>query len=130
MWWSSWISTAKEKSVSALNATKRDLVEFVSVVGSDAKAVVKGASENINKILVSSSPSSEESSEDSRKNDAVRVEVPPEAPYDRCQAELLTMQNSSETYLQDPAQGSYCETKTSHLSLVERFSSFRGHFCV
>ncbi len=107
MWWSSWISTAKEKSVIALNATKRDLAEFVSVVGTDAKAAVKGASENINKILASSpSPSSEEDSEDSHRNDAVVVEAPPpETPYDRCQAELFTVQNSSQTYLQDPVQG-------------------------
>ena len=92
--------------MSALNATKRDLAEFVSVVGADAKAAVKGASENINKILnSSSSQSSEEDSEDSHRNGAVVVEAPPETPYDRCQAELFTIQNSSETYLQDPTQG-------------------------
>ena len=94
--------------MSALNATKRDLAEFVSVVGTDAKAVVKEASENINKILVSSSsPSSEEDGQDNHKNDVVIVEVPtPETPYDRCQAELFAVQSSSETYLQDPTQGS------------------------
>ena len=104
-WWSSWISSAKEKSVSALNATKRDLAEFVSVVGADAKAAVKGASENINKILVPSSTTTEEESEDRKRNDAVVVNVPPDTPYDRCQAELFTVKNSSETYLQDPVEG-------------------------
>lgn len=93
--------------MSALNATKRDLAEFVSVVGADAKAAVKGASENINKILVSSPSQSGESeeSDDSLKNCTVVVDPPPETPYDRCKAELFTVQNSSETYLQDPSQG-------------------------
>ncbi len=117
VWWSSWISSAKEKSVSALNATKRDLAEFVSVLGSDTKAVVQGASENINKILVqpsSSSSSASESGEQDRNNQKngggqpvseVRAAA---TPYDRCQAELYAVQNSSETYLQDPSQGEDC----------------------
>lgn len=100
--------------MSALNATKRDLAEFVSVLGSDTKAVVQGASENINKILVqpsSSSSSASESGEQDRNNQKngggqpvseVRAAA---TPYDRCQAELYAVQNSSETYLQDPSQG-------------------------
>ena len=106
MWtWSSWISSAKEKSVNALKATKRDLAEFVSVLGSDTKAAVKGASDNINKILVS--PEDEDEEAGYRKNDIPPIvePAPTATPYDRCQAELLALQKSSETFLQDPARG-------------------------
>lgn len=105
VWWSSWISSAREKSVSALNATKRDLVEFVSVLGSDTKAAVKGASDNINKILIQSPSTSadEDDTNSSNKNEGVPVvEVQASAPYDRCRAELFAIQNNTETYLQDP----------------------------
>ena len=39
------------QSVSALNATKRDLAEFVSVISTDTKAAVSGASANIKDVL-------------------------------------------------------------------------------
>jgi hypothetical protein len=96
--------------VSALNATKRDLAEFVSVLGSDTKAAVKGASDNINKILVQPPSTSAEGEEEEHHNQ--RNSVPPPAasatPYDRCQAELFAAQNSSDTYLHDPPQGLCC----------------------
>lgn len=94
--------------MSALNATKRDLAEFVSVLGSDAKAAVKGASDNINKILEPSSSAEGEEERNNSKNEPPLpvVEVHTAAtPYDRCQAELFAVQSSSETYLQDPPQG-------------------------
>lgn len=113
-WWSSWISTAREKSVSALNATKRDLAEFVSVLGSDTKAAVKGASNNINKIVVQSPSTSTEEEKDSSKKAVVPVlKVEETAPYDRCQAELFSVQNNTDTYLQDPPHGKFsymCQT--------------------
>ena len=102
--------------MSALNATKRDLAEFMSVLGTDTKAVVKGASDNINKILVQSPSNSTDDeageSEEKKKKKKKRgsvpvVEVQETAPYDRSQAELFSIQNSSETYLQDPSQGNH-----------------------
>lgn len=94
--------------MSALNATKRDLAEFVSVLGTDTKAAVQGAGENINKILVQSPQSSTQEGEERKnhKNGVPSVVVDHAAtPYDRCQAELLAVQRNSETYLQDPSQG-------------------------
>ena len=109
VWWSSWITSAKEKSVSALNATKRDLAEFVSVLGSDTKAVVKGASDNINKILEPSTSTADGEEERNNSKNAAPLPVvgvhTAATPYDRCQAELFAVQSSSETYLQDPPQG-------------------------
>ena len=107
-WWS-WLATAKEKSMTALNATKRDLAEFVTVLSSDTKAAVSGASANINKIL--GQPSSSEQTDGGegspttakqRKGNAVEA---PSAPYDRCQAQLFAVQNSKDTYLIDPEGG-------------------------
>lgn len=105
MWWSSWLTSAKEKSINALSATKRDLAEFVSVIGTDTKAVVEGASANINKIITQTESSSDslETSDSETKKDSVARVVQPEAPYDRCQAELFSLQCSAETYLQDPS---------------------------
>lgn len=109
MWWSSWISSAKQKSVSALNATKRDLAEFVSVLGSDTKAAVKEASDNINKILVQTNSAEGEEERNNQKNGVPPVvEVHTATPYDRCQAELFAVQSSSDTYLQNPSQGVRC----------------------
>lgn len=95
--------------MSALNATKRDLAEFVSVLGADTKAVVKGASDNINKMLVQPQPASTggESEGNSLKKNVVEQQAA--APYDRCQAELFAIQNSVETYLQNPPQGTYVD---------------------
>ena len=104
VWWSSWLSSAKEKSISALSATKRDLAEFVSVIGSDTKAVVEGASANINKIIKQSSEDEEKSGTEAKKDSVSTPRVvQPEAPYDRCQAELFSLQSSTETYLRDPS---------------------------
>ena len=102
VWWSSWLSFAKEKSVNALSITKRDLAEFVTVVGSDTKAVVEEASANLNKIIIKH-PSDESSSEEGTKKVLVGRVVEPQAPYDRCQAELFSLQCSADTYLQDPS---------------------------
>ena len=103
-WWSSWLASAKEKSVTALNATKRDLAEFVTVLSSDTKAAVSGASANINKILGQPASSSQiDGSEGTlpgqKKGKTVEA---PSAPYDRCQAQLFAVQNSKDTYLVDP----------------------------
>ena len=95
--------------MTALNATKRDLAEFVTVLSSDTKAAVSGASANINKIL-GQPPSSNQtgSGEGSpslagqKKGSAVEA---PSAPYDRCQAQLFAVQNSKDTYLVDPEGG-------------------------
>jgi len=105
MWWSSWLTSAKEKSINALSATKRDLAEFVSVIGSDTKAAVEGASANINKIVKQSSEDDLENSGPESKKSSVTIKrmVEPEAPYDRCQAELFSLQSSTETYLRDPS---------------------------
>ena len=104
IWWSSWLTSAKEKSMSALSATKRDLAEFVSVLGNDTKTAVEGASVNITKILHSSA-SPEESTDNNSKQQRVPpvVDVPAQAPYDRCQAELFAVQNNMDTYLQEPS---------------------------
>ncbi len=91
--------------MSALNATKRDLAEFVSVLGTDTKAAVEGASTNINKIL--NSPTTSDPSNNPDENDQ-KGGVPPiadvqaQAPYDRSRAELFSAQNNTETYLEDP----------------------------
>lgn len=94
----------------------------MSVLGTDTKAAVKEASENI-KVMVVQPPenSTEEEEEEGRKNLRNRstpsVEVQVAAPYDRCQAELFAVQNSPETYLQDPSQGwskRYSPTRRSH----------------
>lgn len=106
-WWSSWLASAKEKSMTALNATKRDLAEFVTVLSSDTKAAVSGASANINKILgqPDSNGQGDGSNEGSpslhgqKKGNTVEA---PSAPYDRCQAQLFAVQNSKDTYLVDP----------------------------
>lgn len=92
--------------MSALNATKRDLAEFVSVLGSDTKAAVKEASDNFNKILgpPEDSASAMGVEEDTKKKNGGAV-VDVQAPYDRCQAELFSIQNSTDTYLQDPPNG-------------------------
>lgn len=92
--------------MSVLSATKRDLAEFVTVLGSDTKAAVKGASDNINKIL--STPLDEEDG-DQKDSNGQRTSASPlveaeTTPYDRCQAELLAIQRNTETYLQDPSQ--------------------------
>lgn len=109
-WWSSWLASAKEKSVTALNATKRDLAEFVTVLSSDTKAAVSGASANINKIL--GQPALNSQTDGSEGNPSLpgqkkgnTVEAP-SAPYDRCQAQLFAVQNSKDTYLMDP-EGSH-----------------------
>ncbi len=102
LWWSSWLSSAKERSMNALSATKRDLAEFVSVIGSDTKAAVEGASANINKIISSSDDLEGETNKSKEDRMDTRV-VQSEAPYDRCQAQLYTLQSSLETYLQDPS---------------------------
>lgn len=105
VWWSSWISSAKEKSVSALNATKRDLAEFVSVLGTDTKAAVKEASDNIKVMVQVSTVEGGEGRNNQKNGSAPSMEVQVAAPYDRCQAEVFAVQNSPETYLQDPSQG-------------------------
>lgn len=107
-WWSSWLASAKEKSMTALNATKRDLAEFVTVLSSDTKAAVSGAGANIKDIL--GQPESGDKSDGAGGSDGSpstsqkkggTVESP-SAPYDRCQAQLFAVQNSKETYLVDP----------------------------
>lgn len=105
-WWSSWLASAKEKSMTALNATKRDLAEFVTVLSSDTKAAVSEASTNIKEILgnpVSSTGQTggSEGSPSTTQKKGSAVEAP-SAPYDRCQAQLFAVQNSKETYLVDP----------------------------
>ena len=93
--------------MTALNATKRDLAEFVTVLSSDTKAAVSGASANINKILgqPDSNGQGDGSNEGSpslhgqKKGNTVEA---PSAPYDRCQAQLFAVQNSKDTYLVDP----------------------------
>ena len=104
MWWSSWLSFAKEKSISALSVTKRDLGEFVSVLGSDTKAVVEGASANLNKIIKQQSDDDGDEGVSDGKKKSLTDMVEPHAPYNRCQAELFTLQSSSDTYLQDPSE--------------------------
>ena len=93
--------------MTALNATKRDLAEFVTVLSSDTKAAVSGASANINKIL-GQPPSSilkdgngegNPSLPGQKKGNTVEA---PSVPYDRCQAQLFAVQNSKDTYLVDP----------------------------
>ena len=109
-WWSSWLASAKEKSMTALTATKRDLAEFVTVLSSDTKSAVTGASANIKEIL-GQSKSSEQTAggsgggEGSPTTQKSTVEAP-SAPYDRCQAQIFAVQNSKETYLVDP-DGTY-----------------------
>ena len=105
-WWSSWLASAKEKSMTALNATKRDLAEFVTVLSSDTKAAVSGASANIKEILGHPDSNAEqagvsEGSPSISQKKGGTVEAP-SAPYDRCQAQLFAVQNSKETYLMDP----------------------------
>ena len=93
--------------MTALNATKRDLAEFVTVLSSDTKAAVSGASANINKILgqpddLSNQTDGNEGSptlKGQKKGNKVEA---PSAPYDRCQAQLFAVQNSKDTYLVDP----------------------------
>ena len=96
--------------MTALNATKRDLAEFVTVLSSDTKAAVSGASANINKILGQPASSNQTggsggspSLSGQKKGNTVEA---PSAPYDRCQAQLFAVQNSKDTYLVDP-EGSY-----------------------
>lgn len=103
-WWSTWLASAKEKSMTALNATKRDLAEFVTVLSSDTKAAVSGASTNIKEILGHPESKQSDSSEGSpsitqKKGNTVEA---PSAPYDRCQAQLFAIQNNKDTYLVDP----------------------------
>lgn len=45
------LSVPLAQSVSALNATKRDLAEFVTVLGSDTKTAVSGATTSIQGLL-------------------------------------------------------------------------------
>lgn len=96
--------------MTALSATKRDLAEFVTVLSSDTKAAVSGASANINKILGQPASSSQTGGSEGspslsgqKKGNTVEA---PLAPYDRCQAQLFAVQNSKDTYLVDP-EGSY-----------------------
>ena len=106
-WWSSWLASAKEKSMTALTATKRDLAEFVTVLSSDTKSAVTGASTNIKEILGQSKSSEQgaggsgggEGSATTTQKSSVEA---PSAPYDRCQAQIFAVQNSKETYLVDP----------------------------
>ena len=105
-WWTSWLASAKEKSITALSATKRDLAEFVTVLSSDTKAVVSGASANIKEILGQPDSGEQtdgngEGSPSTSQKKGSTVEAP-SAPYDRCQAQLFAVQNSKETYLADP----------------------------
>lgn len=77
----------------------------MSVLGSDTKAVVEGASANFNKIIKQplEDASTKEGSTNGKK-DSVGHVVEPQAPYDRCQAELFALQTSTDTYLQDPSE--------------------------
>uniref|UniRef100_A0A1X7SWI7 BSD domain-containing protein n=1 Tax=Amphimedon queenslandica TaxID=400682 RepID=A0A1X7SWI7_AMPQE len=50
-WWSSWVTSAKEKSLSALNATKRDLSEFMSTVQRDTSNAVVGVADSVKSYL-------------------------------------------------------------------------------
>ena len=88
--------------MNALNATKRDLTEFVSVLGTDTKAAVSGASQNIKGLLTDNKQTDKNDSPSSKpKTSQPTIEVP-SAPYDRSQAQLFAVQNSADTYLQEP----------------------------
>ena len=108
-WWSSWLNSAKEKSVSALNATKRDLAEFVNVLGKDTKVAVSGASQNVKSIIEGNEPAKNGSPTTRSKVSPPTME-PPSAPYDRSQAQLFAVQNSADTYLQEPKSKSLIYT--------------------
>ena len=95
--------------MTALTATKRDLAEFVTVLSSDTKSAVSGASANIKGILGQSNSS--EQTDGGREGSPATVQKKnateaPSAPYDRCQAQIFAVQNSKETYLVDP-EGRY-----------------------
>lgn len=62
--------------------------------------MVEEASANLNKIIKQPDDSSRE---ERKKKGHVRHVVEPQAPYDRCQAELFALQTSADTYLQDPS---------------------------
>ena len=51
-WWSGWVNAARETSLAALSATKRDLAEFVTVLKSDTEAVMTGATTSLRTLLV------------------------------------------------------------------------------
>lgn len=51
-WWDNWVSAAKETSLAALSATKRDLAEFVTVLKTDTEAAVTGATASLKTLLV------------------------------------------------------------------------------
>ena len=46
------VNAAKETSLAALTATKRDLAEFVTVLKNDTEAAVTGATASLRTLLV------------------------------------------------------------------------------
>ena len=53
-------------------------------------------------IVPSSQPGAEKGEEDSRQKTMPHSPEVPTAPYDRCQAQLFTVQKTVDTYLSDP----------------------------
>lgn len=89
--------------MSALTATKRDLAEFVTVLGSDTKTAVSGASRNIQGLLDTPEQGGKDGSSSSKSNTPPSsIDAPLAAPYDRPQAQLFAVQNSVDTYMTDP----------------------------
>ena len=88
--------------MSALNATKRDLAEFVSVLGTDTKTAVSGAGRNIKGLMNDPEGEGNNGSSSSKPNTPPSTVEAPSAPYDRSQAQLFAVQNSVDTYLMDP----------------------------
>jgi hypothetical protein len=50
-WWYSLLNTAKEKSISAYNITKKDLAEFVTTVQNDTTKAVTEAADTVRSYI-------------------------------------------------------------------------------
>lgn len=101
-WWWSALSAAKEKSVLAINATRRDLAEFVSVLQNDTASAISSVGTNLKGLV---QPVAEQSKP---SIDTVPRTMHDSAPqisstgYDRISAKLCLMQNDPTTYLTVP----------------------------
>ncbi|XP_011404601.1 PREDICTED: BSD domain-containing protein 1-like [Amphimedon queenslandica] len=114
-WWSSWVTSAKEKSLSALNATKRDLSEFMSTVQRDTSNAVVGVADSVKSYLqqeesvssgdsTSSSTSVPQTQKSNEEDQMILTEATDSGTYDRSQALIETIRNDPLSY-QSPPDG-------------------------
>ncbi|KAL5478219.1 hypothetical protein EMCRGX_G025118 [Ephydatia muelleri] len=112
-WWWSALSAAKEKSVLAINATRRDLAEFVSVLQNDTASAISSVGTNLKGLV--HPPIEQANPSVSSTSRSMHDAVPQTSGvgYDRVAARLYAIQNDPATYLNVSAgeEPTFCRWK-------------------